>query len=485
MKPEEQLINQRIESLEELKKSGINPYPYFYNKDTDAVDIQKLKLKKEEKLKKIVNLAGRIISIRNMGKSTFGHLQDQTGKVQFYIRGDDVKDYKLLKRFDIGDFIGVKGNPFKTKAGENSIWVKEFVLLAKSLRPLPDKWYGLKDTEIRYRQRYVDLIINPEVKDVFIKRARIYQAIREFLDKKGFIEIQTPIIQTQYGGGSAKPFSTKIHAWDINVYLRIAYELHLKRLIVGGFEKIYDLSSCFRNEGIDRTHNPEFAMMEIQWAFVDYTKAMELTEQLWEYVAKKVLGTTEINYQGTKINLKAPWKRMTVKEALRKIAKIDVDKLLDKEMIELVKKNKIDCKHSRGEMIIALFEELCESRLIQPTHIIDHPRESAPLARFHREDKNMVERIEPYINGWEVGNCYTELTDPILQKKLFEEQAKKLKEGDLEAHPMDEDYIRALEHGLPPNTGIGIGVDRMVMLLTDSKTIRDVILFPTMRPENK
>ena len=488
----ENLDESKLKKLEELKALGINPYPYSYSQTDHALEInQKYShLNSGDHTKDTVSVAGRIMLKRVMGKASFFHLQDQSGKVQLYLQEDKLGKEKydiITKKTDLGDFLGIAGIIFKTQKGEVTIEVSSSEILCKSLRPLPEKFHGLKDEELRYRQRYVDLIVNPEVKEVFIKRAKIYRAIREFLDQKDFIEVRTPILQTQYGGANARPFITQINAWKMPMYLRIAYELDLKRLIVGGFERIYDLSSCFRNEDADRTHNPEFAMMEIQWAYADYNKAMELTEQLWDYVAKKVLGTTIIEYGGNKIDLTAPWKRLTMKEALKQLAKIDLDKLSDKELVALIRQHKIECegKTSRGEMMVLLFEELCEDKLIQPTHIIDHPKESCPLAKPHRDNPELIERIEPYINGWEVGNCYSELTDPILQRELLEEQAKKGRGGDEEAHPMDEDFIRALEIGLPPNTGIGIGVDRMVMLMTGADSIRDIILFPTMKPREE
>lgn len=489
MKPEELMLQERLKKINEIKEMKIDLYAYNFNQKEHASEILKnfKKLKKEEKTRTKASIAGRIILLRKMGKASFLHLQDESGKIQVYLREDTIgeRQYSLFKKLDIGDFIGVEGNVFKTKMGEITVNSKKIELLSKALYSLPEKHHGLQDKEIRYRKRYLDLIVNPEVKEVFKKRAEIYKAIREFLDKKGFIEVEVPILQSQYGGANAKPFVTKINAWDMRMYLRIAYELHLKRLIAGGFEKIYALGSCFRNEGADKIHNPEFAMMEIQWAYKDYNDAMKLTEELWEYVAKRVLKTTTITYQGTKISLKAPWKRLTVKEAIRLHAKIDVDKLSDKEMRDLISRHnlQIDQNSARGEIITALFEELVESKLIQPTHITDHPKESCPLSKPHRKNPELIERIEPFINGMEVGNCYSELTDPILQRKLLEQQAEKGRGGDEEAHPMDEDYINALEHGLPPNVGIGIGVDRMVMLLTDSESIRDVILFPIMKPK--
>ncbi len=479
----------KYQKLLELRQAGIDPYPYSYDQTHHALEINQkyAKLKPEQHTVDKVSVAGRVILKRVMGKASFLQIQDQTGKVQIYLTQDQLGEerYQLLvKKTDTGDIFGVKGTVFKTKMGEVTINASHVQILAKSLITMPEKFHGLKDEELRYRQRYMDLIVNPEVKQVFVKRALIYKAIREFLDNLGFIEVRTPILQTEYGGANARPFVTKINAWDMKMYLRIAYELHLKRLIVGGFEKVYDLSSCFRNEDADRTHNPEFAMMEIQWAYADYNDAMKLTEQLWEYVAKKVNGDTIIELQGKKIDLKAPWKKLTMKQALKTLAKIDVDKLSDEELYNLIRNYNIDYQGDivKGTMIFKLFEELCEDKLIQPTHITDHPKESCPLAKPHRLDPQLIERVEPFINGWEVGNCYSELTEPFLQRKLLEEQAAKGRGGDEEAHPMDEDYVRSLELGLPPNTGIGIGVDRMVMLLTGQESIRDVILFPTMKP---
>ncbi len=483
-----ELDQDKLRKLQELKQAGIDPYPYNYAVTHHAREIHEKygSLASAEHTKDNVSVAGRIMLRRVMGKASFFHIQDQSGRVQIYLQEDKLgkEIYDLLsKKTDTGDILGVQGTIFKTKMGEVTIEVIAAQLLCKSLLTMPEKFHGLKDEELRYRQRWMDFFMNPETKDVFVKRAKIYQAIREFLDCRGFLEVRTPILQTQYGGANARPFLTKINAWDMKMYLRIAYELDLKRLIVGGFEKVYDLSSCFRNEDADRTHNPEFAMMEIQWAYADYYDAMKLTEELWEYVAKKVLGTTALKYGETKIELKAPWKRLTMQQALQELAKIPVDKLTDEDLLELIHKHHIDYHgHNRGEMIVQLFEQLCEAKLIQPTHIIDHPQESCPLAKPHRLHPELIERIEPFINGWEVGNCYSELTDPILQRKLLEEQAMKGRGGDEEAHPMDEDYLNALEMGLPPNCGIGIGVDRMVMLLTGQHSIRDVILFPTMKP---
>jgi lysyl-tRNA synthetase class 2 len=479
---ENHLITERKRKLEELKAKGIVPFAYHYDKAQRNSEITDNFEKYDNKE---VSVAGRIVSMRDMGKVCFMHIQDDSGKLQIYMQTDELSNYEDLKLIDMGDVIGAKGLVFKTKRGEISVHAKHFELLTKSIRPLPEKWHGLKDPEIRYRQRYLDLIVNPDVKAVFVKRAKIYRAIRDFLDKRGFMEVNTPILQAQYGGANARPFVTSINAWDMKMYLRIAYELHLKRLLVGGFEKIYDLSSCFRNEGVDKTHNPEFAMMEIQWAYADYNDMMKLTEELWEHVAMQVLGTTKFTYDGKEIDVKAPWRRLKMIDSIKEYGGIDVDKLSDEELIEAAHEHKVklEGKTGRADIITLLFEGLCEGKLIQPTFVIDPPIESCPLAKPHRKDPRFAERVEPFINGWETGNGYSELTDPILQRKHLEEQAAKGRGGDQEAHPMDEDYVRALEHGLPPNAGMGIGIDRMVILLTGADSIRDVILFPIMKKQ--
>jgi lysyl-tRNA synthetase, class II len=480
---ENHLIAERKRKLEELKKTGINPFAYSFDKKESSAEVSS---GFESFEGKEVSVAGRLLSMRDMGKICFAHLQDSTGKLQLYFSKEELKEaYSTLKLIDMGDIIGAKGKVFKTKTGEVTVHVESFELLTKSLRPLPEKWHGLKDPEARYRQRYVDLIVNPEVKEVFMKRAKIYKAIRGFLDKRGFTEVNTPILQAQYGGANARPFVTKINAWDMRMYLRIAYELHLKRLIVGGFEKIYDLSSCFRNEGVDKTHNPEFAMMEIQWAYADYNDVMKLTEELYEHVAKEVLGTTIIEYEGKKIDFKAPWKRLTMVSAIKELAGIDVENLPADELRKIARQHKLEVEDDApwGIVVSHLFE-LCEPKLIQPTFIIDPPIETCPLAKPHRKDPRFIERVEPFINGWEAGNGYSELTDPLLQRKEFEEQVARGRGGDEEAHPMDEDYVQALEYGLPPNAGMGIGIDRMVILMTGAESIRDVTLFPIMRQQN-
>ncbi len=488
MSTEDNLINERIRKLERIKDFNVDPYPYTFNQKEHAKEIlqEYSKLEKEEKTKDSVSIAGRLMSIRSMGKAAFAHLQDQTGKIQIYLREDEIgeKNYEIVKLLDLGDIVGVEGTVFKTKTGEISVRVKKLELLSKSLRPLPEKFHGLKDIEIRYRQRYTDLVANPEVKEVFEKRAEIIKAVREFLDKKGFIEVDIPILQPVYGGANARPFKTHINAWDMNLYLSISPELYLKRLIVGGFEKVYSLGKNFRNEDADTTHNPEFTMMECYAAYQDYNDMMELTEDLYNYAAKKVLGSTIINYQGKEIDFKKPWKRITMFDALKEYGNLDVTKLSDKELFEKASRMNLDVTKNtpRGLLISELFEELVEKHLIQPTFILDHPKETTPLCKAKRGNKDLIERFEPFINGMEIGNAYSELNDPVIQKELLKKQEEE-RATNAEYHPMDEDYITALEIGMPPAGGLGLGIDRMVMFLTNTSSIRDVILFPTMRPK--
>ena len=488
MEEEHRLIAQRKQKLLELRKNNIDPYPYRFDKKDNAKDILEKfkKLKREEKTKDKVSTAGRIMSLRVMGRATFGHLQDSTGKVQFYVKEDEIgkRNYDLFKKFDIGDFIGVKGLVFRTKKGETSIWVKKLELLAKSLRPLPEKWHGLKDIELRYRQRYLDLLMNQDIKEIFLKRTEIINVIREFLNSNGFIEVETPLLQQLYGGAIAKPFKTKINAYNMDMYLSISPELYLKRLIIGGFERVYTISKNFRNEGVDKSHNPEFTMLEFYWAYADYYDIMRLTEDLIFYVAKKINKTTKIDYQGKKIDLKKPWQRLSMKNAIKKYLRINIDKFDDKEIKNYLRANNIEYEgeFNRGLAIELIFEHLVQDKLIQPIFIIDHPKESTPLCKPKRGNDHLIERLEPYIYGWEIGNGYSELNNPILQRELLEEQAKQ-RIVEEEKHPLDEDFIKALEYGMPPTGGMGIGIDRLTMILTNSATIRDVILFPIMKPE--
>lgn len=486
MPTEQELIDERVKKLNELRKLGINPFPYSFKRSHHAAEVlAKHKLKPEERTSDKVSIAGRLVSLRKMGKIAFAHVLDQSGKIQIYFKEDNLKTYEHLKLFDLGDWIGVTGTVFATKSGEITVDVQQFEMLCKSTRPLPDKFHGLKDTELRYRQRYVDLVVTPEARDVAFKRIAIINAVRDFFREKGFLEVETPVLQTIYGGANARPFVTHHHDLNLQMYLRISLELYHKRLIVGGFEKVFEIGHVFRNESIDTTHNPEFTLLECYQAYADYHDMMELTEDCYNYVAKKVLGTTKIVYQGKEIDVKKPWRRLTMHDALKEFAKIDVDKLGDENLKHELQKHKLDVPEpwSRGSAIAELFK-VCEPHLIQPVFITDHPIETTPLCKPLRDgNKTLVERFEPFINGNEIGNAYSELNDPVLQRELLEEQAKQLRAGAVEAHPMDEDFIRAIEHGMPPTGGLGLGIDRMVMLFTNQASIRDIILFPTMKPE--
>jgi len=489
------LILQRREKLLKLQELGIDPYPFHFDRShTSEQIIENFKDLNEGD----VSIAGRIMSNRLMGKAAFFHLQDMQGRIQIYLKQDVVgdKSFELYKLLDIGDIVGVKGKVFKTRTEEISIYCQNLVLLSKSLRPLPivkEKiedgkkiiYDPFSDKELRYRQRYVDLIVNPEVRDVFIKRTRIITAMRQYLDKHGFLEVQTPILQPLYGGATARPFVTHHHALDMNLYLRIANELYLKRLIVGGFEGVYEFGSDFRNEGMDRYHNPEFTQMELYVAYKDYNWMMQFTENMIFEVAKQVLNTTIVKYQGKEIDLSPPWKRLPLYEGIRENTGIDISSLSEKELRKTAESLGIAVENSwgRGKIIDEIFDEFVESTLFQPTFITDYPIEMSPLAKKHRENPNLVERFEPIIGGKEIGNAFSELNDPLDQRKRFESQMELRAKGDEEAQVLDEDYIRALEYGMPPTAGLGIGIDRLVMLLTDSSSIRDVMFFPHMRPE--
>jgi lysyl-tRNA synthetase class 2 len=434
-----------------------------------------------------VSVAGRIMSKRGMGKASFCDLQDREGKIQLYVKIDDVgaEAYEDFKKFDIGDIVGVEGTVFKTHKGEISIKTDKIILLAKSLRPLPEKWHGLKDVDLRYRQRYVDLIINPDVKKTFVIRSRIIKAIRRFLDERGFLEVDTPILNTIQGGANAKPFITHHNTLDMDLFLRIAPELYLKRLIVGGLEKVYEMGRMFRNEGMSIKHNPEFTMMEVYEAYNDYKGMMEFTENLISTVAKEVLGTTKVMYQGQEIDLTAPWCRMTMREAVLKYSGVDFDLIDTDEEARAAARAKnlhVDDKLTKGEVMNLMFEETAEEHLIQPTFIMDYPVEISPLTKRKPDRPELTERFELFITGREMANAYSELNDPIDQKERFLQQVSKRESGDDEASMMDDDYINALEYGMPPTGGLGIGVDRLIMLLTDSYSIRDILLFPTMKP---
>ncbi|MEJ2637113.1 MAG: lysine--tRNA ligase [Calditrichia bacterium] len=492
-----QLILQRREKLLKLKELGINPYPYKFERTHTSVEITDNFEVLEEKE---VSVAGRIMSNRLMGKAAFFHIQDMQGRIQVYLKKDQVgeKAFELYKLLDIGDIVGVTGQVFKTRTGEITVFARELELLNKSLRPLPivkEKLVGdekvvfdpFSDKELRYRQRYVDLIVNPEVRDVFVKRSKIITAIREFLNGRGYLEVETPILQPLYGGATARPFVTHHNALDTKLYLRIANELYLKRLIVGGFDGVYEFAKDFRNEGMDRFHNPEFTQVELYVAYQDYEWMMQLTEEMISAVANKVFGTMKISYQGQEIDLTPPWRRLPLFEGIKEFAGHDVSRMNEEQLKETAEKLGIAVEDSwgSGKIIDEIFGEFVESRIMQPTFIIDYPLEMSPLAKKHRDNSRIVERFEPIIAGKEVGNAFSELNDPLNQRERFEGQMELRAKGDEEAQVLDEDFLRALEYGMPPTAGLGVGIDRLVMLLTDSPSIRDVILFPQMRPEQQ
>ncbi|MCS7054414.1 MAG: lysine--tRNA ligase [Ignavibacterium sp.] len=492
-----ELIKRRFEELEELKSKGINPYAYQFDVDSNSALI---KSNYSEYENKTVKIAGRIMAIRRMGKASFAHIQDSYGKIQIYLKKDELGDYyDVFKLLDIGDIIGVEGFVFKTKTGEISVHTQRFEILAKSLRPIPipkeviDEngnkiiYDQFADKELRYRQRYVDLIVNPDVKDVFIKRSKIISTIREFLDSKNYLEVETPILQPLYGGAAARPFITHHNALDINLYLRIADELYLKRLIVGGFDGVYEISKDFRNEGMDRSHNPEFTMLELYVAYKDYNWMMNFVEELFEYLCLKVFNTLEFEYEGKRINFAKPWNRISMIDKIQEKTGLNVINASIDELKDLAKKLHLDLSKltSKAKFIDEIFSATVESELIQPTFVIDYPIELSPLAKKHRLKEGVVERFEAYVVGKEICNAFSELNDPIDQRERFEEQLKMKEAGDEEAHQIDEDFLRALEYGMPPTAGLGIGIDRLTMILTNQSSIRDVIFFPQMKPESK
>lgn len=491
------LIARRNDELKELRSKGFEPYPYHFEIDSNSEEIKN----NYEKLEgKDVKLAGRLMALRRMGKASFAHIQDNKGKIQIYLRKDDVGDsYTAFKLMDIGDIIGIEGFVFRTKTGEISVHVKSLTLLSKSLRPIPiaketvDE-NGKKvvhdqfsDKELRYRQRYVDLVVNPEVKDVFIKRSKIISAVRNFLDSNGILEVETPIMQPLYGGAAAKPFMTHHNALDTDFYLRIADELYLKRLIVGGLEGVYEISKDFRNEGMDKTHNPEFTMLEFYVAYKDYNWMMNFVENMIQNVCSTVFGTLEFIYDEKKINFGSPWKRISMVEEMEKKIGLNILSAGFDDLKQKAKEMGVDISGIQGKakLIDELFSQTVEPDLVQPTFVTDYPLELSPLAKKHRSKEGLVERFEVYAAGREICNAFSELNDPIDQKQRFKAQRKMIEEGDEEAHQIDEDFIRALEYGMPPTAGCGIGMDRLVMLLTNQSSIRDVIFFPQMKIETK
>ena len=482
------LMQVRIEKLEELQKEGKNPYEITKYDRTETAG--QIKDNYEEYEGKDVSVAGRIMAKRIMGKASFCTIQDSTGRIQSYVSINDLgeESYKAFKTYDIGDIIGLKGFVFKTRTEEISIHAKEVVLLTKSLRPLPEKFHGLKDMDLRYRQRYVDLIMNPEVKETFVLRSKILKEIRNFMDEKGYMEVETPTLTTVATGDAARPFITHHNTLDLQMYLRIAPELNLKRLIVGGIDKVFEIGKNFRNEGMDIKHNPEFTCMEWYSAYEDYNDMMNISEELISTVAKNVLGTTKITYEGMDIDLTPGWRRISMIDSIKEVTGVDFNTIKTAEEAQAIAKEKHvefeEIKNTRGHIINEFFETFVEETLIQPTFITDYPVEISPLTKRKKEQPELVERFELFIGGREYGNAYSELNDPIDQYQRFLKQVEAKEKGDEEAGGMDEDFVNALEIGLPPTGGMGIGLDRLIMLLTNSSSIRDVLFFPTMKPTN-
>ncbi|MCE5172372.1 lysine--tRNA ligase [Paenibacillus profundus] len=485
-----ELLQIRRNKLDELRKLGIDPFGKKYNRThTAKAVLDKYNDMTKEELDEAgveVSLAGRIMAKRGMGKASFAHIQDLTGRIQIYVRQDTVPEpkFEAFSMLDLGDIIGVRGVIFKTKTGETTVKVLELEVLSKSLYPLPEKYHGLKDVELRYRQRYVDLIMNPEVQQTFIARSRIIQAMRRYLDSLGYLEVETPTLHTIAGGAAARPFITHHNALDMQLYMRIAIELHLKRLIVGGLEKVYEIGRVYRNEGISTRHNPEFTMIELYEAYADYEDIMNLTENMIAHIAQEVLGTTKIQYQGHEVDLTPAWRRVTMVDAVKEATGVDFSvQMTDEEAQRLAKEHKVAVEphFTFGHILNAFFEQFVEETLIQPTFVMGHPVEISPLAKKNDQDPRFTDRFELFIVAREHANAFTELNDPIDQRQRFEAQLEEREHGNDEAHDMDDDFIRALEYGLPPTGGLGIGVDRLVMLLTNAPSIRDVLLFPHMR----
>ncbi|MBF0286823.1 MAG: lysine--tRNA ligase [SAR324 cluster bacterium] len=497
MSEESSQIQIRREKLEKIRSLGIEPFPYSfqYSHSVSTIKEQAESLLEKETQ---VRIAGRLMAIRGKGKTMFGHIDDQHARLQIYVRKDEVgeKLYELLGLCDIGDYLGATGILMYTKTGELTLRVRHFELLSKSIRPLPvtkvkevdgkkEFFDEVADKEFRYRRRYVDLALNEKVASVFRKRTLIIQTIRQYLIEKEFLEVETPTLQSIYGGANATPFQTHHKALGIDFFLRISNELYLKRLVGGGFDRVFEFVKNFRNEGIDRTHNPEFSALEFYQAYADYTDMVTHCEQIWERCALAIYGTTQFDYQETTIDVKVPWQKITMLDAVETMGNISFSTLHDHEVQNLLAEKgwELDGEFSRGRALVKIFEETCETKLIQPIFVLDYPQESTPLCKTHRKQPQFVERFEAYVNCWEIANAYSELNDPIEQRRLLEEQTERGRGGESETHPYDEDFIRAMEYGMPPMGGIGMGIDRMIMLLTNQSNIRDVILFPTMRPE--
>ena len=483
-----QLLKVRREKLAALQEAGKDPF--VITKCDVTHHSLEIKDRFEEMEGKTVTVAGRMMFKRVMGKASFCNLRDLQGDIQAYVARDNIgeDDYKDFKKYDVGDIMAITGQVFKTKTGEISIHAEKVVLLSKSLQILPEKFHGLTDTDMRYRQRYVDLIMNPEVKDTFIKRSKVLRSIRNYLDDQGFMEVETPMLVQNAGGAAARPFETHFNALDEDLKLRISLELYLKRLIVGGMEKVYEIGRVFRNEGLDTRHNPEFTLMELYQAFTDYHGMMDLTENLYRYVAKEVTGSEVLQYGEHTMDLSKPFERITMVDAVKKYANIDFNEVADTEAAKALAKEhgiEFEERHEKGDILNLFFEEYVEEHLIQPTFVMDHPIEISPLTKNKPEDPNYVERFEFLMNGWEMANAYSELNDPIDQRARFEAQEKAFEAGDDEANHTDEDFLNALSIGMPPTGGIGFGIDRMVMMMTNSPAIRDVLLFPTMKSLDK
>jgi len=483
------LERQRRIKLERIRERGIDPYPPRVQRSHTAAEA--ILEFESDKPRREISLAGRLMSIRVMGKSTFAHIEDGSGRIQIYLRQDILGEeaYKFFKRdFDIGDFIGVTGHLFRTRTGEITLQVNEFKMLAKSLHPLPEKWHGLKDVETRYRQRYLDLIANEEVREIFVIRARIVSALRRFLDERGFLEVETPVLQPIYGGAAARPFVTYHNVLDQDLYLRISDELYLKRLIIGGYERVYEIGKDFRNEGVSHKHNPEFTQLEFYQAYADYNDVMEMAEEMVSYVAQEVLGTTRITYQGNEIDLAPPWRRRSLRQAIKEETGIDYEDYPDAQSLYQAIQamgGHVEPKPTRGKLIDALLSNYVEPKLIQPTFLIDYPLEVSPLAKRKPGCPDTVERFEGFVGGMEICNAFTELNDPLDQEERFLAQGRAYEAGDEEAHQMDEDFLIALSYGMPPTGGFGMGIDRLTMLLTDRSSIREVILFPHLRTKEQ
>ncbi|MDF2865987.1 MAG: lysyl-tRNA synthetase [Clostridia bacterium] len=482
------LVEVRKEKLKELQVNNKDPFYITkcvidnYSKDIKDTFVDDTELQ--------VKIAGRIMSKRDMGKASFCDIQDSKGRIQIYVRADiiGIESYEDFKKYDMGDIVYIFGTVFKTHMGEVSVKASEVQLVSKSLRPLPEKWHGLKDVDLRYRQRSVDLIVNTEVKDTFVKRSKIIKAMRDYLESNGYLEVDTPMLNVVPGGAAAKPFETYHNALDMQLYLRISPELYLKRLIVGGYDKVYEIGKNFRNEGISVKHNPEFTNMELYSAYDDYNDMMKVTEEMIQYIANEVLGTQKITYQGQEIDLSGKWKKITMIDSIKEVTGVDFNTILtDEEAIAVGKKMKleVDDTYKRGDVINLAFEEKVEETLIQPTFITDYPVEVSPLTKRKKDQPELVERFEMFIGGREYGNAYSELNDPIDQRSRFDLQVAQREAGDEEANMQDDDFLTALEYGMPPTGGLGIGVDRLIMLLTDSASIRDILFFPTMKPTNK